>query len=165
METSQLGNLVYKAIIGICENLEHQETTIRNGHHLAQRLVKSIAEEYQLSQIENKLNSTYDKELHRDLFDKLKMCPHDINSIIRVVNNLNKKYFVQDLKLEKFLQFRKRGEPIQRLNKFCYKKEKTDDRIPTLEETHDHMKIFCDGHKSISVIKIVEEVYSFITKQ
>ena len=44
---SNLDNEIYAAIIGYCEELEHDLTTIGNGHHLAQKITKLITDKLQ----------------------------------------------------------------------------------------------------------------------
>jgi hypothetical protein len=58
MKITELGNIVYGAIIGECERMEAEKQYPRNGHHLAQKLTELIT------------------TAHKDFEEKTKPC-HD----------------------------------------------------------------------------------------
>lgn len=42
MKEAQLGNVIYMAVIGICEERESNGSYHGNGHHLAQEITESV---------------------------------------------------------------------------------------------------------------------------
>lgn len=42
--SNEASNLVYRAIIGLLESLEHQNLIVGNGHHMAQKLAQTAEE-------------------------------------------------------------------------------------------------------------------------